>query len=183
MLLVLVVAGSAAIGLALPLALASVWPDRLGPLRGVPGPAQAPPRGGGADRGLDQAALSALQHARQLDPLAITALHVAVDPDHARELGRLWAWVHIPIPLEVVDAPDRNLLAAVEEAVAERVRPDTEVTVLVPRRRYVGFWRRVLHDQTSAGLTKVLGAMENVNVTIVPFHPGSQRQLYAVRGT
>jgi amino acid transporter len=132
---------------------------------------------------LDQAALSALQYARQLNPLAITALHVAVDPDHARELGRLWARIHIPIPLELVDAPDRNLLATVEEAVAERVRPDTEVTVLVPRRRYVGFWRRVLHDQTSAGLTKVLGAMENVNVTIVPFHLGAQPQLYAVKGT
>ena len=69
------------------------------------------------------------------------------------------------------------------EAVAELVRPDTEVTVLVPRRRYVGFWRRVLHDQTSAGLTRVLGSMENVNVTIVPFHLGSQPQLAAVKGT
>jgi amino acid transporter len=130
---------------------------------------------------LDQAALSALQYARQLNPLSITAVHVAVDPDHARELGRLWSKVHIPIPLELVDAPDRNLLATVEEAIAERVRPDTEVTVLVPRRGYVGFWRRVLHDQTSAGLTKVLGSMENVNVTIVPFHLGSQPQLYAVK--
>jgi amino acid transporter len=130
---------------------------------------------------LDQAALSALQYARQLNPLSITALHVAVDPDHARELGRLWSRVHIPFPLELVDAPDRNLLATVEEAIAERVRPDTEVTVLVPRRRYVGFWRRVLHDQTSAGLTKVLGSMENVNVTIVPFHLGTRPQLFAVK--
>jgi amino acid transporter len=131
---------------------------------------------------LDQAALTALQYARQLNPLSITALHVAVDPDHARELGRLWSRVQIPFPLELVDAPDRNLLATVEEAIAERVRPDTEVTVLVPRRRYVGFWRRVLHDQTSAGLTKVLGSMENVNVTIVPFHLGSRPQLFAVKG-
>ena len=131
---------------------------------------------------LDQAALSALQYARQLNPLSITAMHVAVDPDHARELGRLWSRVQIPVPLEHVDAPDRNLLATVEEAIAERVRPDTEVTVLVPRRRYVGFWRRVLHDQTSAGLTKVLGSMENVNVTIVPFHLGSRPQLFPVKG-
>ena len=65
----------------------------------------------------------------------------------------------------------------------ELVRPDTEVTVLVPKRRYATLWRRVLHDQTSAGLTKVLGAMENVNVTIVPFHLGAQPQLYAVKGT
>jgi amino acid transporter len=131
---------------------------------------------------LDQAALSALQYARQLNPLSITALHVAVDPDHARELGRLWSRVQIPIPLELVDAPDRNLLATVEEAVAERVRPDTEVTVLVPRRRYVGFWRRVLHDQTSAGLTKVLGGMENVNVTLVPFHLRQPSPLHLVKG-
>jgi amino acid transporter len=118
---------------------------------------------------LDQAALAALQYARQLNPLSITALHVAVDPDHARELARLWAKVHIPFPLEIVDAPDRNLPATVEETIAELVRPDTEVTVLVPRRRYVGFWRRLLHDQTSAELTKVLGELDNVNVTIVPF--------------
>ena len=136
---------------------------------------------------LDQAALSALQYARQLNPLSITAMHIAVDPDHARELGRLWSKVHIPFPLELVDAPDRNLLATVEEAIGELVRPDTEVTVLIPRRRYVGFWRRVLHDQTSSGLTAVLGAMENVNVTIVPFHLGSQTpaqpRLHAVRGS
>jgi amino acid transporter len=127
---------------------------------------------------LDQAALAALQYARQLNPLSITALHVAVDPDHARELAHLWSKVNIPIPLEIVDAPDRNLPATVEETVAEMVRPDTEVTVLVPRRRYVGFWRRVLHDQTSAELTKVLGELENVNVTLVPFrlrHRGGLR--------
>jgi amino acid transporter len=129
---------------------------------------------------LDQAAIGALQYARQLNPLSITALHIAVDPDHARELAHLWAKIHIPIPLEIVDAPDRNLPATVEETVAEMVRPDTEVTVLVPRRRYVGFWRRVLHDQTSAELTKVLGELENVNVTLVPYrlrHRGGLRPI------
>src|SRR5215207_1575009 len=125
---------------------------------------------------LDRATIGALQYARQLNPLRITAMHIAVDPDHARELGRLWSKVHIPFPLELVDAPDRNLPATVEEAVGELVRPDTEVTVLIPRRRYVGFWRRVLHDQTSSGLTAVLGAVANVNVTIVPFHLAGQRQ-------
>jgi amino acid transporter len=132
---------------------------------------------------LDRAALGALQYARQLNPLSITALHVAVDPDHARELARLWSKVHIPIPLEIIDAPDRNLPATVEETVAEQVRPDTEVTVLVPRRRYVGFWRRVLHDQTSAELTKVLGDIDNVNVTIVPFRLRQRHRLKPVPST
>jgi hypothetical protein len=142
---------------------------------------------------LDRAALGALQYARQLNPLSITALHVVVDPDHARELAHLWAKIHIPIPLELVDAPDRNLPATVEETVADMVRPDTEVTVLVPRRRFVGFWRRVLHDQTSAELTKVLGDLENVNVTIVPFRlrrrgglvpvPSNSAQMAATRSS
>jgi amino acid transporter len=123
--------------------------------------------------GLDRASLAALQYATQLHPLAITALHVAVDPDRARRLAHLWAKVRIPIPLEVVDCPDRNLLACTEREVHERVRDDTELTVLVPRRRFAS--RRhelLLHDRTSAGLVRVLGDHNNVNVTIVPYQLG-----------
>ena len=129
---------------------------------------------------LDRATLGGLQYARQLNPLSITAVHIAVDPDHARELAQLWAKVHIPIPLEVVDCPDRNLLATVEETVAELVRPDTEVTVLVPKRGYSKFWHRLLHDRTALGVFKVLGEMDNVNVTIVPFRLGSRPTLASV---
>ena len=105
---------------------------------------------------LDRAALGALQYARQLNPLSITALHVAADPDAARRLAALWAKVRLPVPLEVIDCPDRNLVACAERAVYERVRPDTEITVLLPRRSYVGFWKRLLHDQTGRELFRVL---------------------------
>jgi amino acid transporter len=123
--------------------------------------------------GLDRASLGALQYATELHPLAITAVHVAVDPDAARRLARLWAKVRIPIPLEVVDCPDRNLLATTERDLHERIRDDTELTVLVPRRRFAQRWLQLLlHDRTSAGLVRVLGELDNVNVTIVPFQLG-----------
>jgi amino acid transporter len=123
--------------------------------------------------GLDRASLGALQYATELHPLSITALHVAVDPDRARRLAHLWAKVRIPIPLEVVDCPDRNLLACTERDLHERVRDDTELTVLVPRRRFARRWHQLLlHDRTSAGLVRVLGDLNNVNVTIVPFQLG-----------
>jgi hypothetical protein len=123
--------------------------------------------------GLDRASLAALQYATELHPLAITALHVAVDPDRARRLAHLWAKVRIPIPLEVVDCPDRNLLACTEREVHERVRDDTELTVLVPRRRFASRRHQLLlHDRTSAGLVRVLGDHNNVNVTIVPYQVG-----------
>jgi amino acid transporter len=130
--------------------------------------------------GLDRATIGALQYARQLNPLRLTALHIAVDPERAKELSALWARVNMPAPLEVVDAPDRNLLATTQATIAELVRPDTEVTVLVPKRRYATLWRRVLHDNSSAGLVRALGHMDGVNVTIVPFRLGRRPLLRPV---
>jgi amino acid transporter len=132
---------------------------------------------------LDRATIGALQYARQLNPLRLTALHIAVDPERAKELAALWARVNVPAPLEVVDAPDRNLLATTQATVAELVRPDTEVTVLVPKRRYATLWRRILHDNSSAGLVRALGSMDGVNVTIVPFRLGRRPLLRAVSPT
>jgi amino acid transporter len=129
---------------------------------------------------LDRATIGALQYARQLNPLRLTALHIAVDPERAKELAALWARVNMPAPLEVVDAPDRNLLATTQATIAELVRPDTEVTVLVPKRRYATLWRRVLHDNSSAGLVRALGSMDGVNVTIVPFRLGRRPLLRPV---
>src|SRR6266508_996291 len=118
---------------------------------------------------LDRAAIGALQYARQLNPLHITAVHVALDPDHARRLAGLWARINLPVPLEVIDCPDRNLLGCAHQTIAELVRPDTEVTVLVPKRGFAKFWHRVLHDRSSTGLFKVRGNIDGVNVVIVPF--------------
>jgi hypothetical protein len=132
---------------------------------------------------LDRATIGALQYARQLNPLRLTALHIAVDPERAKELSSLWARVNVPAPLEVVDAPDRNLLATTQATIAELVRPDTEVTVLVPKRRYATLWRRVLHDNSSAGLVRALGSMDGVNVTIVPFRLGRRPLLRSVSST
>src|SRR6266545_4933597 len=129
---------------------------------------------------LDRATIGALQYARQLNPLRLTALHIAVDPDRARELCKLWSKIDIPVPLEVVDSPDRNLLATAQAVIGELIRPDTEVTVLVPKRRYATLWRRVLHDNSSTGLVKALGSLDGVNVTIVPFKLGRRPLLRSV---
>ncbi|HEX8863943.1 MAG TPA: hypothetical protein VGC06_33545, partial [Actinomycetes bacterium] len=64
--------------------------------------------------------------------------------------------------------------------VAELVRGDTEVTVLVPKRNFAKFWHRVLHDRSSAGLFKVLGNIDGVNVVIVPFRLGRRPILRSV---
>jgi hypothetical protein len=110
-----------------------------------------------------------LQYARQLNPLSTTALHVAADPDSVDRLTRLWAGLPLPVPLDVVHCPDRDLVACAADAVGEHARPDTEVTVLLPRHGDWGRFGRLLHDQTGRELFAALNRLDGVNVTIV--HP------------
>jgi amino acid transporter len=121
--------------------------------------------------GLDRAVLRALQYARQLNPLSITALHVAADPDAAKRLARLWAKLPVPVPLEVVACPNRDLVACAARAVAERARPDTEITVLLPRHGDLRGLKRLLHDQTGRELFAALRRLAGVNVAVVHIPP------------
>jgi hypothetical protein len=124
---------------------------------------------------LDRAVLQALQYARQLNPLSITALHAAADPDTAGRLANRWAGLPLAVPLEVVHCPNRDLVACATGAVAERVRPDTEVTVLLPRHGDQGRMRRLLHDQTGRDLFTALNRLPGVNVAVV--HPPAAAQV------
>ncbi len=47
--------------------------------------------------------------------------------------------------------------------------------MLIPKRSFSKWWHRILHDRTAQGVFKVLGEMDNVNVTIVPFRLGKPR--------
>src|SRR5919201_6477918 len=78
---------------------------------------------------LDKVSVNALCHARTLRPLALTALHVAVDPTRAQALAERWAHLDLEVPLEVVACPERDLAGTVRRVLAERARPDTAVTV------------------------------------------------------
>ena len=45
----------------------------------------------------------------------------------------------------------------------------TEVSVLLPDRRYRGLWHRVLHDRTAEAFLADLSRLPHANVTTVPF--------------
>jgi hypothetical protein len=96
--------------------------------------------------------LHVLQYGRQLNPLSVTAMHVAADPAAAGKRARRWGGLPTAVPLEVLHCPNRDLVDCAADAVAERVRPDTEVTVLLRRHGDRGRLGRVLHDQTGQDL-------------------------------
>ena len=100
---------------------------------------------------LDLAVGRAIQYARTLTPDEMRAVHFIVDDDAARHLADEWSRLGLHrIPLELVECPDRRLTRSAVEAVARELADgDTEVSVLLPDRKYRGPWHRVLHDRTA----------------------------------
>jgi amino acid transporter len=121
---------------------------------------------------LDLAAARAIQYARSLHPSDLRAVHFAVESDHAERLAASWRELGLSgIPLEIVECPDRRLTrAAVLTVAGDLADGETEVSVLLPERKYGGLWRRLLHDQTADAIEREVSKLPHANVTTVPFH-------------
>ena len=130
---------------------------------------------------LDLAAARAIQYARTLHPTDMRAVHFVIDHDHGDALAASWRQLGLSgIPLELVECPDRRLTRAAVETVAHDLADgETEVSVLLPERKYGGFWGKLLHDQTADGIERAVSRLAHANVTTVPFHFASRRQAHA----
>ncbi|MGH9193331.1 MAG: APC family permease, partial [Acidimicrobiales bacterium] len=121
---------------------------------------------------LDLAAARAIQYARTLTPDELRAVHFVLDDDAARRLAEEWARLGLHrVQLELVECPDRRLTRTAVETVAREVADgETEVSVLLPDRKFNGLWHRVLHDRTADAIAEQVSRLPHANVTTVPFH-------------
>jgi amino acid transporter len=121
---------------------------------------------------LDLAAARAIQYARTLTPDELRAVHFVVDDEAADRLAHDWARLGLArIPLELVACPDRRLTNGAVELVAHELSDgETEVSVLLPDRKYNGLWHRILHDRTADEIQAQVSKLPHANVTTVPFH-------------
>jgi amino acid transporter len=121
---------------------------------------------------LDMASARAIQYARTLTPDELRVVHFAVDDDRARELAADWQATGLHrVPLELIECPDRRLTRVAVECVARELSDgETEVSVLLPDRKYRGLWHRVLHDRTADSILQEVSRLPHANVTAVPFH-------------
>jgi amino acid transporter len=121
---------------------------------------------------LDLAAARAIQYARTLTPDDLRAVHFVVDDEAGERLAGEWSRLGLSrVRLELVACPDRRLThAAVEHVAHELSDGDTEVSVLLPDRKYNGLWHRILHDRTADSIQAEVSKLPHANVTTVPFH-------------
>jgi amino acid transporter len=128
---------------------------------------------------LDMAAARAIQYGRTHQGAELRAVHFAVDDLVAAELAAEWQRLGLTrVPLEIVECSDRRLTkCAVTTVARELADGETEVTVLLPDRKYRGIWHRVLHDRTADSIEREVSQLPHANVTAVPFHLGSGHHL------
>jgi amino acid transporter len=116
------------------------------------------------------ATIAALRYARGLRPTELRAVHFVLDQQRANELRDEWLRMDRGIPLDLVECPDRRLTRAAAELVSEEAcKPDTHVTVVLPRRSYPPLLGRLLHDQTADKIARVVSRIPRSAATILPF--------------
>ncbi len=128
----------------------------------------------------DRAALSAVRYALSLGADEVMAVHAAVDPEVQDELIARWMELRIPVSLDLVECWDRDVARSVERYVVDLMAPQTEVTVVLPRRDFARLSHRLLHDRTSRGISRALGRYEHVDVAVVPYFFGKHANDAAV---
>jgi amino acid transporter len=120
--------------------------------------------------GVDLAVLAALRYARSLRTAEVTAVHFMVDAAVAQVLRERWEDLEIPVPLKIIDCPDRRITRAARELVLEvaQEHSNTGVSVILPRRSY-GMLGRILHDRTADSIARVVSRMPQAAATIIPY--------------
>ena len=120
---------------------------------------------------VDLAVIEALRYGRGLRADELVAVHFMVDPAHAALLRKRWDHFGLDTPLRVVDCPDRRISRAAQLLVAKagEEHPNTNVTVLLPRRTFARLLGRLLHDRTADKISRAVSLIPDAAATIVPY--------------
>ncbi len=129
--------------------------------------------------GVHRGSLMALDYAQRLHPEDLLAVSVAPDDAAEASLREQWRQYGLTLPLEVIEAPYRDLvppvLAFLDELDA-RNGEDHVTTVILPEFVVTHWWEQIFHNQNALALKARLLFRPRTVVTSVPFHVGVDDQ-------
>jgi hypothetical protein len=125
---------------------------------------------------IDLAEMQALRYAKSLRADDLTAVHFVLDPVRAAQLQDSWGRFDYGAPLRLIDCPDRTLTQTAQALVlATRIEhPDTQVTVLLPRRTHAPLVDRLLHDRTADKIARFISRISGASAQIVAYDVGAR---------
>jgi amino acid transporter len=120
--------------------------------------------------GVHDATARAVIYARSLQAAETRAIFFALDPEGSEGIERKWADRGFDIPLDVVEAPFRDLTSPVLEEVRRfSVREDTVVSVVLPELLVRRWWHFPLHNQNALFIKRLLLFEPRVILSSVPY--------------
>ncbi|HVL50940.1 MAG TPA: APC family permease, partial [Actinomycetota bacterium] len=119
---------------------------------------------------INKATVRAIQYARSLHPSELKALSIQTEPGDAAKLTAQWGNLGLDVPLEVVDAPFRDLVDPLKRELREmRSSPGDAIGVVVPEFVVPRWWQNALHTQTAFFIKTALLFEDEVIVINVPY--------------
>jgi amino acid transporter len=143
---------------------------------------KAPPRSHTAVvlvAGVHRGSLMAIDYAKRLHPEHLLAVSIAPDEAAEASLREQWRQFGLDLPLEVVEAPYRDLVPPVLSFLDEldaRNGEDHVTTIILPEFVVSHWWEQVFHNQNALALKARLLFRPRTVVTSVPFHVGVDDQ-------
>ncbi|HET6643394.1 MAG TPA: APC family permease [Gaiellaceae bacterium] len=120
--------------------------------------------------GVQAASLRAVNYARSLGLPDSRAVFFAFDEDEAKTMERDWNRADLDFPLDIVEAPYRDLGDPLLFYLRELTKdPELAVSVVMPE-LVVSGWRRLLHNQRALYLKRLLIFEPRIFLSSVPYH-------------
>jgi hypothetical protein len=125
---------------------------------------------------VNAASIRAVRYAMSLEAAETRAIHFQLDAEDTEGIERRWFDANLPIPLDIVEAPFRDLTEPILEEIRRfSSRPDTVVNVVIPELVVRRPWHLLLHNQTALFIKRLLLFEERAILTSVPFTLGGAR--------
>jgi amino acid transporter len=126
---------------------------------------------------LHDATIRALNYARSIGASETRAVYFDLDPETARRIEEEWVEAAVDIPLDVAEAPFRDLTGPMLDEVRRYTsRGDTVCSVVLPE-FLVSKWRHLLlHNQNALFVKRLLLTEPRVVLSSVPFVLGEDRE-------
>jgi amino acid transporter len=115
-------------------------------------------------------AVRAVNYARSLRANETRAVFFALDPSEVDEIQREWEERRMPIALDIVEAPFRDMTAPILDEVRRVTqRPDSVCAVIVPELVVRKWWHNLLHNQRALFIKRLLLFEPRVILSSVPY--------------
>ena len=113
--------------------------------------------------------LSAISFAQTLRATETRAVYIAFEPTEVESIMRQWEEYRIPIQLDIVEAPFRDLGPPIlDEVRSVTSRPEAVAAVILPELVPVRWWHRFLHNQRALFVKRLLLFEPRAILTSVP---------------